>query len=158
MPQLDVWSAFMLPALHGFWLAATSSVWTVALVVLLVLARSAKLVQTLRYPRARRDPVRRFSSADKRVILTRAGDRCENHSLLVGRCRQVEGLEADHVHPHSRGGQTALANGQALCRRHNRSKNASIPWTSTLRALERRRSGYFPPGTPVTVVRLAPRR
>jgi 5-methylcytosine-specific restriction endonuclease McrA len=34
--------------------------------------------------------------------------------------------EADHVVPHSKGGQTSLDNAQLLCRYHNRSKGAQI--------------------------------
>ena len=33
--------------------------------------------------------------------------------------------EADHVLPHSKGGQTLIDNGQVLCREHNRAKGAS---------------------------------
>ena len=36
-------------------------------------------------------------------------------------------FEADHVIPHSKGGETAVENGQVLCRYHNRSKGAAIP-------------------------------
>lgn len=35
--------------------------------------------------------------------------------------------EADHLMPHSQGGSTSLDNAQLLCKRHNRSKGATIP-------------------------------
>ena len=35
-------------------------------------------------------------------------------------------FEADHVLPHSKGGQTLIENGQVLCREHNRQKGAKI--------------------------------
>jgi 5-methylcytosine-specific restriction endonuclease McrA len=101
--------------------------------------------------------VRRFSRADKSAILTRAGGRCEHHGWLFGRCRETIGLEADHVHPWSRGGPTAIANGQALCRRHNRLKRATVPFAWQLRALEKRRAAYFPPGVSVAITRRARR-
>jgi hypothetical protein len=106
---------------------------------------------------ARRDPDRLFSRADKAVVLARAGHQCEHHGLL-GRCDAREALQADHVHPYSRGGWTAPANGQALCKRHNREKSARVPWGWQLRRLARRRAGYFPPGQPTAITRTRPRR
>jgi hypothetical protein len=47
--------------------------------------------------------MRRFSCTDKAVIVARAGGRCERHGWTTGQCRVTEGLEADHVHPHSKG-------------------------------------------------------
>ncbi|MCY3867838.1 MAG: DUF262 domain-containing protein [Chloroflexi bacterium] len=35
-------------------------------------------------------------------------------------------FEADHVLPHSKGGQTLIENGQVLCREHNRAKGANV--------------------------------
>jgi hypothetical protein len=137
----------------GFWLAATSSPWVVLGIVVFLLITGVRVVHAACHPGSNRDPVRRFSRADKYAILSRAGGRCEHHGWVFGRCRQTERLEADHVHPHSRGGQTAVANGQALCRRHNLAKRATIPFNWQLRALERRRAGYFPAEVPATVVR-----
>jgi 5-methylcytosine-specific restriction endonuclease McrA len=88
--------------------------------------------------------------------LAHAGHRCEHHAPLLGRCRQTERLEADHIHPWSRGGQTAVANGQALCRRHNREKRAAVPFGRQLRSLEKRRAEYYPPGVSGAVTRHAP--
>ncbi len=105
-----------------------------------------------------RDPMRTFGRADKRAILARAGGRCEHHSPLFGRCDQTLRLEADHVHPHSRGGWTTRANGQALCRRHNKAKAARVPWTWQLNRLAGRRATYFPLGMPTEVMRHPERR
>ncbi|MGY1653410.1 HNH endonuclease [Geodermatophilus sp. SYSU D01119] len=110
----------------------------------------ARAVVHGRHPR---DPVRRFSRTDRRAVLDRAGHRCEHHSLVEGRCRATEDLQADHVHPHSRGGATAVENAQALCRRHNERKSARVPWDRELRRLAHRRAAYFPPGVPTAVVR-----
>jgi 5-methylcytosine-specific restriction endonuclease McrA len=115
------------------------------------------MVRDLVHSTSARDAVRTFSRADKIAILTRAGGRCEHHRWLGGRCDQTVGLEADHIHPHSRGGWTDLANGQALCRRHNKAKAARVPWGWELRRLSRRRASYFPPGLPIEVVRHRPR-
>jgi hypothetical protein len=141
--------------LDGFWLAATSSPWVAIGITVFLLITGVRLVHAAAHPGSHRDPVRRFSRADKYAILSRSGGRCEHHGWIFGRCRQTDGLEADHVHPHSRGGQTAMANGQALCRRHNAAKRATIPFNWQLRALEGRRAGYFPAGIPATVVRKA---
>jgi hypothetical protein len=111
----------------------------------------------LRGVTAQRDPARRFSRAQKAELLRRAGGRCEHHHPLYGRCDQLVRLEADHVHPHSRGGWTDLSNGQALCRRHNKAKWTRVPNDRDLRRLAKRRALYYPPGVPVQVVRRAPR-
>ncbi len=105
----------------------------------------------------RRDPVRRFSRVQKAEILRRAGHRCEHPQRISGRCPVTTQLEADHVHPHSRGGWTAVENGQALCRRHNKQKRARVPSNGDLRLLARRRVGYFPQGVPTVVIRFAAR-
>jgi hypothetical protein len=106
---------------------------------------------------AHMDPERRFSRAQKAEILRRAGGRCEHHHVLYGRCPEQARLEADHVHPHSRGGWTDIANGQALCRRHNKAKWTRVPSNRELRQLARRRASYFPPGIPAQVTRRTPK-
>lgn len=125
-----------------------------ALFVLLVAVGLLRTLRTTFHSVRPRDPVRRFSRADKAAILTRAGQRCEQHALLFGRCRAVDRLEADHVHPWSRGGRTALINGQALCRRHNKQKGASIPFRWQVRRLQRRRDRYISTQPPPGIVRL----
>ena len=142
----------------GFWMGATSSPWTAAGLMILLTASAVRMVHAIAHPGGGRDPVRRFPHQDRATILARAGRRCEHHGWLFGRCNQTERLEADHVHPHSRGGQTAVANGQALCRRHNMAKGARIPFNWQLGGIERHRAAYFPAGTPRTVTRKLPRR
>jgi 5-methylcytosine-specific restriction endonuclease McrA len=132
--------------------------WLGVLVVLVVMRACVRSVRGIVHSVHARDAVRTFSRADKIKILTRAGGRCEHHSWLSGRCDQTLGLEADHVHPHSRGGWTDLANGQALCRPHNKAKAARVPWNWELNRLSRHRTNYFPPGTPTDVARHRPRR
>ena len=99
----------------------------------------------------RRDPWRGFKFEARRVVLARAGNRCEAALLLAWvRCQQP-GREVDHIYPWSRGGATVVSNGQALCRSHNRSKSNLIPpWWYVL-SLERRRRKYYPAGEDVRV-------
>ncbi|WP_073420458.1 HNH endonuclease [Geodermatophilus nigrescens] len=127
--------------------------WLVALLAVLALVKVVGVGRAVVHGRHPRDPVRRLSRTDRRVVLDRASHRCEHHSLVEGRCRATEDLQADHVHPHSRGGATAVENGQALCRRHNKQKSARVPWDWQLRRLARRRVAYSPPGVPTAVVR-----
>ncbi|MGY1665924.1 HNH endonuclease [Geodermatophilus sp. SYSU D00696] len=127
--------------------------WLGALVGLLLLNAVVRRVPGLLHGRSRRDPQRCFLRADKRLILQRAGHRCEHHSWLGSRCQATEDLQADHVHPHSRGGSTSVANGQALCPHHNTRKAARVPWTWELERLARRRLDYFPAGVPTVIVR-----
>lgn len=76
---------------------------------------------------APRDPQRRFSAAQRQLLMAYAGYRCEHHALLVFRCWATAHLQADHIHPWSRGGRTLIQNGQMLCPRHNRRKTNRIP-------------------------------
>ena len=124
--------------------------WLVPLLVVLGVAVLGRAVGRVR-PEV--DAQRRFSAAQRRVILSRAGSRCEHCSWLDGRCQTTESSQADHVHPHSRGGATAVENGQALCRRHNKQKATRVPSTRELERLARRRQAYFPAGTDPVVVR-----
>ena len=99
----------------------------------------------------RQDPWRRFKHEARRVVMSRAGHRCEGPVFLAwGRCNEVA-TEADHVYPWARGGPTVPSNGQALCRGHNRNKGSwRPPWWYVL-SLERRRRSYFTPGEDVRV-------
>jgi hypothetical protein len=139
------------------WVTATSSPWIALFLALCLLMAMVGLVHAIAHPGDQNDPVRRFSREDKRILMAWAGGRCERHGWLTGRCRQTEKLEADHIHPHSRGGQTSIVNGQVLCRSHNRAKRASIPFNWQIKAIERRRADYYPAGVPLAVVRHAAR-
>jgi hypothetical protein len=148
------------PLVHGIWTEITSLVahdpWIVPVVFLIVAVSLVRAARTAIHS-GPRDPVRRFGRADKAVLLARAGNRCEHHGWLTGRCRAVDRLEADHVHPWSPGGWTHVTNGQILRRAHNREKRAAIPWNRSLRRLAERRAGYDPPGADPPVVRRRPR-
>ena len=133
-----------------------STPWLVGLLALLAIGKVVQLGRAIVHGGHGRDPRRTFSRAEKVALLERAGHRCEHHSWLLGRCRETEALQADHVHPHSRGGATDVANGQVLCRWHNRKKAAWVPWGWELARLERRRRAYFPPGSVAAVVRHGP--
>jgi hypothetical protein len=141
----DVWT--------GVWGAITSSPIFAILFAFAAAGATLGFVRSIIHGGHPRDPVRRFARLDKAQILRRAGGRCEHNGWISGRCRATQALEADHVHPWSRGGQTAVTNGQALCKRHNREKRATIPFGWQLRALEKRRATYFPPGVSGTVIR-----
>ena len=130
-----------------------SEPWLVGFFALMALNAMVRTVRSVVHGRHSKDPQRRFSGGERARIFALAGNRCEQHSWLFGRCREREGLQADHIHPHSRGGATAIENGQVLCRRHNRLKAARVPWDWELARLARRREAYFPAATPRVVVR-----
>lgn len=98
------------------------------------------------------DEQRLFSAEQRRLIHTRAGNRCEHKPVLWRRCPSP-GTHADHIYPHSSGGATALANGQSLCATHNLRKAAKVPSWTYVKRLERRRRRYFPAGTDARVHR-----
>ena len=141
---------------HGFETAIERSPWLGVVFAVVVLAASVRFVRGISHSGHPRDTVRRFSQADRQVFFARAGNRCEFHFPIFGRCRATSGLEADHVHPHSRGGWTSISNGQALCQRHNREKSARVPWNRQLNNLAKRRATYFLPGHDPVVVRHRP--
>jgi hypothetical protein len=114
--------------LRDVWEGLWAHPWLGALVALIVARTCVRAVRDFIHSVHARDAVRTFSWADKIAILARAGGRCEQHNWLGERCDETVGLEADHLHPHSRGGWAALANGQAPCRRHNKAKAARVPW------------------------------
>lgn len=77
-----------------------------------------------------KDPNRRFNEAERIALYRRAEGLC--HECLAEGRSEEEALvpwqqyEADHVLPHSRGGETRLENAQLLCRMHNRQKGAAV--------------------------------
>lgn len=109
-------------------------------------------------PTSRLAKRRRFTLTQYHVIMKRAGWRCEHHNLLYGRCRFTSNLQADHVHPHARQGQTEVANGQALCTLHNALKWAWVPSFFATWNLERRRRKYFPAWAEVGIIRYGDRK
>lgn len=77
-----------------------------------------------------KDSKRAFSEAERIAIYIRDKGRCAN-CVRDGKPDQEalvpwHEFEADHVLPHSQGGQTLIENGQVLCRTHNRQKGATV--------------------------------
>lgn len=142
---------------HGFWSALSHSPWLAVPLAVLLVGSLVRFVRGIIHSGHPKDPTRRFSRAERRIIFERAGGRCEHHVPIFGRCRATTGLQADHVHPHSRGGWTSLSNAQALCQRHNRDKSAHVPWNRQLNNLAKRRGTYFGPGQDPGIVRHRPR-
>lgn len=139
------------PMWDGFAAVVAPYLWW--LVPLLLLVAALRFPMLGRGPNSsRRDPWRGFKYASRAAVLQRAGGLCEAPLFLAwGRCGDPA-AEVDHVVPWSGGGPTVVSNGQALCRRHNRSKGALVPpWWYVL-GLERRRRGYFPEGAPTQVL------
>lgn len=138
------WTGLANIAVHEPWLVAFF-----ALALATAMARSARVAMHT----GPRDPVRRFSRTDKALLLARAGHQCEFHGPFGGRCRSTNRLEADHIHPYSRGGWTHVSNGQILCKTHNQAKRANIPWDRSLRKIFERRAAYYPQDADRTIVR-----
>ena len=77
-----------------------------------------------------KDPRRAFSEAERIAIYFKDRKRCQicidegkpDRECIV----PWEDFEADHVLPHSKGGQTLIKNGQVLCRTHNRIKADTV--------------------------------
>jgi 5-methylcytosine-specific restriction endonuclease McrA len=93
----------------------------------------------------RRDPVRRFDSAQRAAVKYWAGYRCEYGWL--GRCKRPV-QEIDHFYPWAVGGATAQLNAVGACRRHNRSKGGSRPPRLLRLVVAHRRKAYWPAGQP----------
>lgn len=91
-----------------------------------------------------KDGQRLFSSSQREEAKRRAGGRCEA-STFGFRCRKP-GEHADHIYPHSKGGQTTMSNCQSLCAPHNLAKSAKIPSRFYMSRLVARRRRYFPAG------------
>ncbi|WP_159600721.1 HNH endonuclease [Agromyces humi] len=120
--------------------------WAIVIVVALVLIGLAIGGGRYRGRPDQLDSRRRFTDAQRREGSRRAGDgRCEHKLPMWVRCRKT-GTHADHIYPHSRGGQTTLSNLQMLCPHHNLAKSDKIPSALYVWRLERRRTRYFPAG------------
>lgn len=63
---------------------------------------------------------RNFSSSERIALYLAADGRCQGCG-----CELAAGFHADHIHPHSKGGETTIDNGQALCPKCNRAKGAT---------------------------------
>ena len=66
------------------------------------------------------DPGRRFDKTTHSVLLNKQGGKC----VTCGKAITTQDSEVDHIHPHSRGGETDIENAQVLCIKCNRSKGA----------------------------------
>lgn len=64
---------------------------------------------------------RKFNLSEKIALFDEAGGRCCECGEELG-----GGWHADHIHPHSRGGQTAVENGRALCPKCNLRKGSNV--------------------------------
>lgn len=73
---------------------------------------------------------RRFNNKQRAALSVASNGRCE----LCGRPLETN-WHADHVQPYSKGGETDVINGQALCPECNLKKGSSmlLPWTEILR-------------------------
>ena len=120
----------------------------VTLGALLTLAVLTQVVRTRAHPVL--DPQRAFTQQQRLAVFARAGNQCE-HKALFGRRCTTQAAQCDHIYPWSRGGATAMSNGQALCGPHNNRKSAWVPTRFYIWRLERRRCSYFPAGEDVKV-------
>lgn len=141
---------------HAMWLALTVSTWLDIMLFAVLAVALIRVTRRVIHSGRPRDPQDRFHPADRALIVSRAGNRCEQHSITGRRCEQTRGVQADHVHPHSRGGWTSVHNGQALCVRHSVMRSAAVPWGWQLRRLARRRAAYFPTSEHTEVIRRSP--
>ncbi len=71
--------------------------------------------------------LRAFDSRERRIAYERQGGHCpycdqETDGENRGKVYRIEEMEADHITPWSKGGQTTLDNCQMLCQRHNNLK------------------------------------
>ena len=77
-----------------------------------------------KYPGTKlRDPKRNFSDAERRVLYYRSGNKCAECGKEF---KNFGDFYADHVVQWAHGGQTTLANAQALCNSCNAKKNKKV--------------------------------
>ena len=129
------------------WVATTAGEHAAALIAGLALVVAGAVALRRRPARDRR---RSFTPADRRILMARAGGRCEHVGRMGWRCR-ARAAHADHVYPYSRGGPTVLSNGAALCAYHNLRKSDRIPPPWYVHRIEQSRRSYSPPGVDPTV-------
>ena len=70
-----------------------------------------------------KDPQRAFTDDERIVIWRRDNGTCQGQKC--GKPIAFNEMEADHITPHSKGGQTTIDNGQALCKQCNVKKGAT---------------------------------
>ena len=120
---------------HPGWVAlvACAVLWR----VLAWFARQPRLTSLVR------DPVRMFTSEQRRAGFDRCQRRCEFDGWLPWlRCAgRVE--HADHWFPWSKGGATSPANLVGACRWHNLSKSAAWPTRAQTGRIAARRAKYW---------------
>ena len=61
---------------------------------------------------------RRFNQSERNALWIAAEGKCQNCGNTLD-----ETWEPDHVHPYTKGGESEILNGQALCRECNRKKD-----------------------------------
>ncbi|MGE3682586.1 MAG: HNH endonuclease [Bdellovibrionales bacterium] len=62
----------------------------------------------------------RVPASVRRVVIQRAGGKCEYHDPVTGRrCESSHRLEADHIVPRAHGGGDDILDLRFLCRSHN---------------------------------------
>ena len=77
-----------------------------------------------------KDPRRAFTDDERYIIWYRSNGKCQN-SNCSNKEISINQMHADHIIPHSRGGETTLENGRALCRQCNTSRGGCIISFST---------------------------
>ncbi len=68
-----------------------------------------------------KDPQRAFNTDERFVIWHRANETCQICEKKI----EFDQMEADHITPHSKGGETTVDNGQALCKKCNANKGVT---------------------------------
>ena len=66
----------------------------------------------------RKSSVRDFTNTQRRVLLHIANNKCKNCTKVIN----LDSMHADHIKAFSKGGETSIKNGQALCSSCNQSK------------------------------------
>lgn len=69
-----------------------------------------------------KDPRRNYDHIDRSILWYMVDGKCQSCNKEIS----LENMEADHIIPYARGGQTILENAQCLCRDCNRQKSAKI--------------------------------
>jgi hypothetical protein len=138
-----------------FWRVVAFRYWGAVFIGLAVLLLIWAYMRYRRNKPQPKDDTRAFTQAERDEIFRRASGRCEHRYLFFFRCRKQAG-DADHVYPHTLGGQTIVENGSALCAHHNRSKGGKMPSRYYVFKLEFWRKFYYPKDISPKVLRSLP--